>query len=541
VTAPLVTLVVLNYNGRRYLRRLMRSLLAQTHAALEVLVVDNASPDGSAAIVEEEFPDSRVRVLRLERNGGFSAGNNAALRQAQGDYVMLLNNDLELDPTCVERLVAAAETRGRFGALAPKILWFYRPEYVESVGTMCTEDGTGFNHGVGHVDVGQFDVPERVFGACFAAALFRRAVFDEVGLLDESYFMYYEDTDWSYRANRLGLPTYTVPDARVFHVHSGSLRYAGEARKHYFLARNRVRFCLLNLPGTRQQLLLWLKVLTPLRYPGLWRNPHDVARRLRVAAHITPRLPALLAKRWRRRRDPRATVPDIEFLSLYLDRGSYFVSDLLYPEPSSRALVSTFRELFRSHPTAENAVRLAHVLALVHLLRKRPSRAVLRAAFDAWVATLAGLPYQEELARVARTVSAIRRLMDGRRLPGDRHLRFPDHPDRSRPVATAAFALAAVFGATGDVGALRALGLVLANLEYRAMRKVGGMSQAGEGVLAGAWAECAASLSDATWAGPGGPAGRAAAERLFAFGDEAGDAPPEGDARMRVQSTPGRA
>jgi hypothetical protein len=535
MSAPVVTLIVLNYNGRRYLRRLMRSLLGQTHAALEIIVADNASPDDSATIVEEEFRDPRVRVLRLPQNGGFSAGNNAALRQARGDYVMLLNNDLELEPTCVERLVAAAETRGRFGALAPKILWFYRPEYVESVGTMCTEDGTGFNHGVGHVDVGQFDVPERVFGACFAAALFRRSVFDEVGLLDESYFMYYEDTDWSYRANRLGLPTYTVPDARVFHVHSGSLRYTGEARKHYFLARNRVRFCLLNLPGTRQQLMVWLKVITPLRYPALWGNLRDIGRRVRVFVHLTPRLPGLLAERFRRRRDPRATVPDIEFLSLYLDRGSYFVSDLLYPEPSTRALVSTFRELFRSHPTVENAARLGHVLALCHLLRQRPSRAVLRAAFDAWVASLAGLPHQEELAHVARTVPAIRRQMERRPLPSDRHLRFPDHPDRSRRAAGAAYALASVFGATGDVHALRALGLILATFEYRAMQQWNRMPPEGERALAAAWRECTASLSGATWAGPGGAAARASAERSFAFGGEAVDEAPaaETDARAR--------
>ena len=78
MSAAVVSLIVLNYNGRRYLRRLMRSLLGQTHAALEIIVVDNASPDDSAAIVEGEFRDPRVRVLRLARNGGFSAGNNSA-------------------------------------------------------------------------------------------------------------------------------------------------------------------------------------------------------------------------------------------------------------------------------------------------------------------------------------------------------------------------------------------------------------------------------------------------------------------------------
>jgi hypothetical protein len=286
---------------------------------------------------------------------------------------------------------------------------------------------------------------------------------------------------------------------------------------------------------------VWLKVITPLRYPVLWKNPRDIARRIRVWSHLTPRLPGLLAERFRRRRDPRATVPDVEFLSLYLDRGSYFVSDLLYPEPSTRALVSTFRELFRSHPTAENAVRLGHVLALCHLVHRRASRPVLRAAFDAWVASLAGLPHREELAHVARAVPAIRRRMDGRRLPSDRHLRFPDHPDRSRRVTGATYALAAAFGATGDVHALRALGLVLAAFEHQAMQQWGRAPAGGERALAAAWRECSASLSDATWSGPGGAAARASAERVFAFGGEAVDEAPAAESDARAQLTPGRA
>src|SRR5207245_4199923 len=107
------SLVAPSSTARISLRRLLRSLLAQAHAALEILVVDNGSRDGSPAIVEQEFADPRVRLLRLRRNGGFSAGNNAGIRAARGAYVMLLNNDLELDPTCVERLVATAEQRGR--------------------------------------------------------------------------------------------------------------------------------------------------------------------------------------------------------------------------------------------------------------------------------------------------------------------------------------------------------------------------------------------------------------------------------------------
>ena len=460
MTPPLVSVVVLNYQGAWYLRRLMRSLLAQTHSALEVIVVDNASPDGSIAIVEREFADPRVRVLKLARNVGFSAGNTAGIALARGEYVFLCNNDVELDPRCVERLVAAAGARGRLGALAPKILWFHRPEYVESVGTFCTRGGSGYNHGVGHVDVGQFDRPERVFGACFAAVLIPRAALDEVGPLDPTYFMYYEDVDWCWRANRRGLPVWTVPDAIVRHVHSGTLRHTGAARKRELLARNHLRFALLNLPGLRWWLFQLLKVVTPLRYWRVWLTPADVRHRLRVFAYVSVRLPALLAERRRRRHDPRNVVPDEELFALADHRESFFVSEKMYPEPSLRALVATMRERLRGRPSADAARALGLAMALRLLVHRDPSPRVVALLRDAWRAAVAGLPNEAELVRFAGTIPLLREALGG--LPA------PDwDPDRSDPPAVPD-AVRTLLDAVraGDAAAAERLAVGLARAEW---------------------------------------------------------------------------
>ena len=523
MTPPLVSIVVLNFNGRRWIRPLFRSLLAQTHTELDLVVVDNASRDDSLALLEREFPDPRIRILRQDRNGGFSAGNNAGIRAARGRYVLLLNNDVVLDARCVEELVRAAGGRGRFGVLAPKILWFYRPEYIESIGTMCTPDGTGFNHGIGHVDVGQFDVPERVFGACFAAAFFRREAFEEVGLLDESYFMYYEDVDWNFRANRRGLPVHTVPAARVYHVHSGSLRYAGAARKQYFLLRNRVRFGLLNMPGLGRQLLHCLKLVSPLRYWRLWLTPSEVAVRLRAAAHVGVRLPLLLAERRRRRRDPLAVVPEGEFLELYRGRESFFVSAELYPEPSARALVSTLRELFRAHPTAHNALRLGLWLATRHVVERQAPPPRVEAALGAWSAELDGLAHADELLRFACRISEVRAARDGR--PRPKWLPPPNaEPEDPEPSPGAVLALTTCFTASGDRAALRGLAVVLASAHYRRrLRGAAGVDErAAEDALASAWQAAWEEIPAEAWRIPGAAEALEAAHRALASGSGVG-------------------
>lgn len=238
-----ITAVILNYGAEHdVLERCIRSVEAQTHA-VDVLLVDNASPKHRDAIdkIQAEHPD--VRQLRLPRNLGFSGGINAGVRAARTPYVLILNNDTEVTPNAVEEMRRVLLSRDDAVGVAPKIMLMADPEVFDAVGNLIQPDGSAFNMGIGQIDIGQYDRVEQTFGACFAATLIRTEAFDpgRVGPLDESYFMYYEDIDWCYRANALGYRFFTAPDAVVLHEHSYSVRSLTYGFKYRHIERNFVR------------------------------------------------------------------------------------------------------------------------------------------------------------------------------------------------------------------------------------------------------------------------------------------------------------
>jgi hypothetical protein len=235
-----VTAVILNY-GAPYevLTRCVRSLLEQT-SPVEVLVVDNASQRNQEALdtLAAEFPP--MRIARLDRNYGFAGGMNRGVAMVETDFVLLLNNDVTLEPGAVEEMRRVIDLDEKVIGIAPKIMLERHPCYIDAIGNAIDPQGSAFNIGIGQLDVGQYDRVERAFGACFAATLLRRKAFDPglVGPLEERFFMYYEDVDWCFRANALGFQFLTAPMAVVHHTHSMSTRELDYAFKYRLIMRN---------------------------------------------------------------------------------------------------------------------------------------------------------------------------------------------------------------------------------------------------------------------------------------------------------------
>jgi GT2 family glycosyltransferase len=217
---PLASVIILNWNGVQYLDDCLGSLAGQTLRNFEVVLVDNGSTDGSAAYVRETYP--WVRVMELPENVGFSEGNNRGLVECKGDFIITLNNDTKVEPEFLAELTKAAEDDPQVGMVAAKMLNFYETGRIDSVGIRVTTAGLGVNRGVGETDRGQYDAPGEVFGACAGAALYRRAMLDEVGFFDVAFFAYYEDTDLAWRARLAGWRCVTAPGAVVYHVHSAT-------------------------------------------------------------------------------------------------------------------------------------------------------------------------------------------------------------------------------------------------------------------------------------------------------------------------------
>lgn len=244
-TVPLVSVIVVNYNGREHLDDLLSSLAAQTWQNFETIIVDNASSDDSVEYVSQNWP--AVKLLRQRRNSGFACGNNIGIRAAKGDYLFLLNNDTKLDSDCLAGLVVLALNKADAAAIVPKMMFYSLPNFINAIGNSLSPKGWGSDNFIGHLDIGQFDELGEVFSACFGAALLSRSAIEKVGLLDESYGFYYEDSDWSYRARLQGLKIYFAPTAVVYHKFNATMNTLAYDFKLYLLVGNRIRFALKNL------------------------------------------------------------------------------------------------------------------------------------------------------------------------------------------------------------------------------------------------------------------------------------------------------
>jgi GT2 family glycosyltransferase len=241
---PFFSVVIPNWNGAAYLPGCLDSLRSQSYRRFEVLVVDDGSTDGSDRMVEDRYPESRL--VSLSSNRGFATAANEGIRGAKGDLVALLNNDAEADPDWLARLVDAAQRHPEAGFFACKILLHDRRDVIHSAGDFYSADGVPGNRGVWQRDSGQFDREEYVLGACGAASAWRRSLLDDVGLLDESLFMYCEDVDLSLRAQLLGHSCLYVPAARVYHRLSAT---GGGKLASYYCGRNFIAVAVKNLPA----------------------------------------------------------------------------------------------------------------------------------------------------------------------------------------------------------------------------------------------------------------------------------------------------
>jgi GT2 family glycosyltransferase len=250
VETGLVSVVVVNLNRRELLRKCLESLLAQTDAELEVIVVDNGSTDGSAACVDTEFPG--IRLIRNRDNKGFCAANNQGIAIARGEFVALLNNDAEADAGWLAAMVKVAGEKP-VGMVACKILVHGDEKRIDKVGHLIYPDGQNRGRGTGCLDQGQFDRVEEVLWPDGCAALYRKEMLDQIGGFDEDFFAYADDAELGLRARIAGWTCIYTPHALVRH-HRGNTLGVGSVKRLKLIERNRVLLAAKLFPWN----LLWL-------------------------------------------------------------------------------------------------------------------------------------------------------------------------------------------------------------------------------------------------------------------------------------------
>lgn len=241
-----VSVIIVNHNGARYLVPCLTALERQTFRDFQVVMVDNASADGSVELVREQFP--RVKVIVNRTNRGFAAANNQAIRATRSPFVVTLNNDTEPEPRWLEELMRVAAVDERVGSVASKMLFHSQPDIINSAGIALDRVGIAWDRLGGARDDPTEATPRVVFGACAGAALYRRAMLDDVGLFDEAFFMYHEDVDLAWRARLRGWNCLYAPSARVLHHHSAT-GVEGSPFKGRLLGRNKWWTVVKNYPA----------------------------------------------------------------------------------------------------------------------------------------------------------------------------------------------------------------------------------------------------------------------------------------------------
>lgn len=256
---PKVAIVILNWNGRKYLEQFLPAVLASSYAGAEWVVADNGSTDDSVSFLQKNYP--AVRLIRFDRNYGFAKGYNEALKQVESDYYMILNSDVEVPPDWLTPMVDLLESDKNIAACQPKILSFNNKkmfEYAGAAGGWLDKYGYPFAKGrifdICEEDHGQYDQTEPIFWASGAALFIRSRIFHEMKGFDEYFFAHQEEIDLSWRIQLAGYKIYSCPASVVYHVGGGTLP-RGNSLKTYLNFRNNRIMMSKNLPLSKK---LWV-------------------------------------------------------------------------------------------------------------------------------------------------------------------------------------------------------------------------------------------------------------------------------------------
>jgi GT2 family glycosyltransferase len=241
---PCVSIIVVNYNGKRFLNRCLSSLLRADYSNFEVIVVDNGSSDGSLSAANKVFAhDCRLKIIKNDANVGIAEANNIGLGHAQGKYVVFLNNDTVVDTGWISELIKVMESDVSIVAAQSKLLLMDHPTRYDCAGGFIDYNGDTYARGYFARDTGQYEKIEEIFTCKSAAMIIRRDALHRIGLMDSTYFFYYDDTDFCWRIWLAGYKVVYVPFSVVYHKGGGST--PKELSKQFFLQiyllnRNRI-------------------------------------------------------------------------------------------------------------------------------------------------------------------------------------------------------------------------------------------------------------------------------------------------------------
>ncbi len=302
--SPTVAVVILSWNGKKFLEQFIPPLLKTTYPNATFHVADNASTDDSVQFIESNFPS--VKIIRIEKNKGFAEGYNIALNQVQADYCVLLNQDVEVTPGWIEPVIALMEKEKRIAACQPKLLAFHNKElfeYAGAAGGFLDKHGYSFCRGrffqSAEKDTGQYNSESEIVWASGACLFIRSNIYHNMGGLDAGFFAHFEEIDLCWRIKNAGYSIWYCPDSVVYHVGGGSLPQ-GNPKKTYLNFRNNLSALVKNLPAgevfTTTLIRIALDIISAykLLFSGKWQDFFAI---MKAHFHVLKTLPQILTKR----------------------------------------------------------------------------------------------------------------------------------------------------------------------------------------------------------------------------------------------------
>ena len=269
----MISIVIPTYNGLQHLKSCFDSLLNQSYKEFNIILVDNGSGDGTIEFVSKGYP--MIEIIKLDTNTGFAHAVNEGIKHSLKDkninYVLLLNNDIECEKNFLEEMIKGFIS-DEVGSVACKMMNYYERNRIDDTGDFIKFKGSPYARGHGEIDIGQYDKPEFIFGACAGAALHKRGVFETVGFLDEDFFAYYEDVDFSLRSQLSGFKCYYNPKAVCYHKRGATSGYSSGWQTE-LCEKNLVILRLKNYPASFLiKLMPYFFVVRIRRYFGFLRN-----------------------------------------------------------------------------------------------------------------------------------------------------------------------------------------------------------------------------------------------------------------------------
>lgn len=275
---PLVVTIILNTNRKIDTLEALHSLSENTYPEQHIIVLDNGSTDGSIAAIRQSHPE--VEVIELEQNLGYAGNNNVGIRaalEAGAEWVLVLNEDTILAPDCLERLVKLGERDPQIGIVGPMVYHFNEPQIIQSAGGKMTPGWVSVHLAQNELDSGQFPDPHEVDWISGCAIMVRKAVIEQVGMIDARFFYYWEETEWCLRARAAGWKIFHHPQAHLWH--KGVQRdYRPGPNVTYYSTRNRLLMLSTHHAPVSVQIATWLELLRRLiswTVKPKWREMRD--------------------------------------------------------------------------------------------------------------------------------------------------------------------------------------------------------------------------------------------------------------------------